>query len=107
MIGKNLLDTSSDASTNKDDGDDDGILGSIKDKWNKAKDKVKGEINEITGDVADELADRLGVSEWYSIHVMSTCDGDFKPNATSPGAGFNVTNCTNSAPESESTHTKM
>ncbi|KAI8672913.1 hypothetical protein NCS56_00755700 [Fusarium sp. Ph1] len=97
MIGQNLIDTSSDASTNEED--DDGFFGSVKDKWNKAKEKVKEEINDITGEVADELADRLGVSEWYSIHVMSTCDGDFKPNATSPGAGFNVTNCTNSAPE--------
>jgi hypothetical protein len=101
MIGHNLLDIDSDASTN-DKNEDDGFFDKVTDKWNEVKDDVKGKINDITGDVADQLADTIGISEWYSIHVMATCDGQYKPNATNPGAGYNVTNCTNSAPESKS-----
>lgn len=98
MIGHNVLDTGSDASS-KNNNEDDGFFGKVTDKWNEVKDDVKGKINNITGDVADKLADTIGISEWYSIHVMATCDGQYKPNATAPGAGYNVTNCTNSAPE--------
>lgn len=100
MIGHNVLDIDSGASTS-DNEDDDGIFGAVKGKWNDVKNDIKGKINDVTGDIADELADTIGISEWYSIHVMATCDGQYKPNATSPGAGYNVTNCTNSAPESE------
>ncbi|KAF5576524.1 hypothetical protein FPCIR_12587 [Fusarium pseudocircinatum] len=106
MIGHNVLDTDSDASSNNND-EDDGFFGKVTDKWNEVKDDVKGKINDITGDVADKLADTIGISEWYSIHVMATCDGQYKPNATSPGAGYNVTNCTNSAPEKRFNLTEM
>ncbi|KAF4450500.1 hypothetical protein F53441_6390 [Fusarium austroafricanum] len=106
MIGHNLLSTGNDASTN-DDKNDDGFFGKVTDKWKEVKDDIKGKINNITGDVADELADTIGISEWYSIHIMATCDGQYKPNATSPGAGFNVTNCTNSAPEKRFNLTEM
>ncbi|KAF5615797.1 hypothetical protein F52700_13233 [Fusarium sp. NRRL 52700] len=106
MIGHNVLDTDSDASSNDSD-EDDGFFGKVTDKWNEVKDDVKGKINDITGDVADKLADTIGISEWYSIHVMATCDGQYKPNATSPGAGYNVTNCTNSAPEKRFNLTEM
>ncbi|KAF5569809.1 hypothetical protein FPHYL_1798 [Fusarium phyllophilum] len=106
MIGHNVLDTDSDASSNDND-EDDGFFGKVTDKWNEVKDDVKGKINDITGDVADKLADTIGISEWYSIHVMATCDGQYKPDATSPGAGYNVTNCTNSAPEKRFNLTEM
>lgn len=106
MIGHNVLDTDSDASSNDND-EDDGFFGKVTDKWNEVKDDVKGKINDITGDVADKLADTIGISEWYSIHVMATCDGQYKPNATSPGAGYNVTNCTNSAPKKRFNLTEM
>ncbi|KAI1035730.1 hypothetical protein LB503_013517 [Fusarium chuoi] len=106
MIGHNVLDTDSDASSNDND-EDDGFFGKVTDKWNEVKDDVKGKINDITGDVADKLADTIGISEWYSIHVMATCDGQYKPNATSLGAGYNVTNCTNSAPEKRFNLTEM
>ncbi|KAF7547806.1 hypothetical protein G7046_g8886 [Stylonectria norvegica] len=98
MLGHNMLDTnsSSDASTNDDD--DDGLLGKVKDKWHKVEDDIKHEINDITGDIADQLAETLGISEWYSLHLMDACEGNFKPNATSHGAGLNTTNCTSSDP---------
>ncbi|KAF5006193.1 hypothetical protein FDECE_7416 [Fusarium decemcellulare] len=107
MLGHNLLDVDSDASTEDNNDDDDSFFDKVTDKWDEVKDDIKGKINNITGDIADELADTLGVSEWYSIHVMTTCDGSYKPNATSPGAGYNVTNCTESAPDKRFNLTEM
>lgn len=105
MIGRNVLDVDDSASTSEKE--DDGIFGKISGKWDDVKNDIKGKINDVTGDIADELADTIGISEWYSIHIMATCDGQYKPNATSPGAGFNVTNCTNSAPEKRFNLTDM
>ncbi|KAF5670879.1 hypothetical protein FHETE_4327 [Fusarium heterosporum] len=107
MIGHNLLDIDDSASTNDNKDDDGGFFDKVTDKWHEVKDDIKGKINDITGDIADELADTIGISEWYSIHVMATCDGQYKPNATNPGAGYNVTNCTNSAPEKRFNLTEM
>lgn len=105
MIGHNVLDVDDSASTSENE--DDSIFDKIGDKYDDIKNDIKGKINDITGDIADELADTIGISEWYSIHIMATCDGQYKPNATSPGAGFNVTNCTNSAPEKRFNLTDM
>ena len=98
MLGHNMLDLDGDDSSNDDDDDDGGLLDKIGDKWDDVKDDIEGEINDLTGNIADELADTLGISEWYSLHVMDACEGSYKPNATSPGAGLNVTNCTDSDP---------
>ncbi|CAG7564137.1 unnamed protein product [Fusarium equiseti] len=105
MIGRNVLTVDDSASTSENE--DDSIFGKISGKWDDVKNDIKGKINDVTGDIADELADTIGISEWYSIHIMATCDGQYKPNATSPGAGFNVTNCTNSAPEKRFNLTDM
>lgn len=105
MIGHNLLDTSSgEASSSSDDDDDsddswfDKASDAVKDEWEDLKNDVKEGINNITGSIADELAETLGISEWYSLHILDACEGYYKPNATSPGAGYNVTNCTDSDP---------
>lgn len=59
---------------------------------------VATEASSILGDigssVADELAGELGISEFYSIHAMDFCEGQFAPNASTVGASHNVTNCT-------------
>ncbi|CAM1511340.1 Fc.00g088530.m01.CDS01 [Cosmosporella sp. VM-42] len=98
MLGHNMLDLDGDDSSNDDDGDDGGLLDKIGDKWDDVKDDIEGELNNITGNIADELAKTLGISEWYSLHVMDACEGTYKPNASSPGAGLNTTNCTDSKP---------
>lgn len=100
MLGHNIFDTDNDTSTNDDD-DDGGFLDSLSGKWDEIKDDVKDKINDITSDIADELADTLGIAEWYSIHVMDACEGYYKPNATSPGAGLNISDCTQSPPDSK------
>ncbi|KAF7544901.1 hypothetical protein G7Z17_g9589 [Cylindrodendrum hubeiense] len=97
MLGHNILDTSSDSSSDDDDNDG-GLLDTLGDKLDDIKDEITDTINDITGEIADQLADALGIHEWYSIHVMDACEGYFKPNATSPGAGLNVTGCTQSPP---------
>jgi hypothetical protein len=72
------------------------IGSDIENDLNKVKNKVESELNDITGDVADDLAKDLGLSEWYSVHVMDACEGMYKPNATAHHPGLNVTNCTSS-----------
>ncbi|CAK7197416.1 hypothetical protein SEUCBS139899_000062 [Sporothrix eucalyptigena] len=43
---------------------------------------------------ADDMASVLGISEFYSLHVMNVCEGTFAPNATTDGAWRNVSSCT-------------
>lgn len=50
-------------------------------------------LNDIGNDIADKLADELGIDQFYSIHVMDLCQGEFEPNATSPHASLNITEC--------------
>jgi hypothetical protein len=56
--------------------------------------EIGDELSDIEGDVADKLSAELGISQWYSLHVMTACEGNFAPNATTPGAWYNTTNCT-------------
>ncbi|KAI0457766.1 actin cortical patch SUR7/pH-response regulator pali [Xylaria acuta] len=55
-------------------------------------------INNITDGIADKVTKELGISEWYSLHIMTACEGMFSPNASSPGAWYNLTNCTAQQP---------
>lgn len=55
-------------------------------------------LNDIGNDVADKLSKELGISQFYSLHLTDACEGNFSPNATTPGAGYNVTNCTTPMP---------
>lgn len=56
--------------------------------------EIGDELNDIGNDIADKLSAELGISQWYSLHVMNACEGSYSPNATTPGAGYNTTNCT-------------
>ncbi|KAI1190040.1 actin cortical patch SUR7/pH-response regulator pali [Nemania serpens] len=51
-------------------------------------------INNVTNGIADQITEDLGISQWYSLHVMTICEGMFAPNASSPSAWYNLTNCT-------------
>ena len=48
----------------------------------------------VEDDIADKLSEKLGIQQWYSLHVTNICRGTFAPNATTVGAALNVTNCT-------------
>ncbi|KAK6192987.1 hypothetical protein LQW54_012911 [Pestalotiopsis sp. IQ-011] len=56
--------------------------------------EISDELSDIENDIADKLSAELGISQWYSLHVMTACEGNFAPNATSAGAWYNTTNCT-------------
>lgn len=51
-------------------------------------------LNDIGNDVADKLANELGIDQFYTIHVMDLCQGDYSPNATVNNPSYNITNCT-------------
>jgi hypothetical protein len=55
-------------------------------------------INNITDGIADKIIEELGISEWYSLHLMTACEGMFAPNVTNPHAWYNTTNCTAQEP---------
>ncbi|KAI9746211.1 MAG: hypothetical protein M1818_000892 [Claussenomyces sp. TS43310] len=56
---------------------------------------IEGDLTTIENDIANKLARELGIQEWYSLHMMDMCEGSYAPNATSKGAGFNTTECSN------------
>lgn len=51
-------------------------------------------LQDIQNDIADELAKKLGIKEFYSFHLVDLCQGDFSPKPTDPEATFDVENCT-------------
>lgn len=57
-------------------------------------DEAKQELEKIEDNLADELYAKLGIQQFYSVHLTDLCYGNFTPNATAPGAGWGVTNCT-------------
>ncbi|KAL2106397.1 hypothetical protein VUR80DRAFT_6780 [Thermomyces stellatus] len=64
-----------------------GILGKIcESATSKAGDVLEDLVED---DVAGNLAETLGIQQWYSLHVMTLCEGTFD----STGA-YNTTNCT-------------
>ncbi|KAL7950055.1 actin cortical patch SUR7/pH-response regulator pali [Trichoderma barbatum] len=98
MLGQNVLQTDDKPdSSNEDDGDE-SLWDKITDKADDLGDDAKDKINEIAGDIIDDVAERLGVSDWYSIHIMNACWGGFGSNATASHFQLNVTNCTQSSP---------
>ncbi|KAH6884983.1 actin cortical patch SUR7/pH-response regulator pali [Thelonectria olida] len=94
MLGHDLLQTHQSANDNEDDND--SFLNKVTNKWDEAADDTKNSIGDITNDIADKMANALGISEWYSAHITDACRGSFKPNSTAPGATLNVTACTKS-----------
>jgi len=95
-FGQDLLPTDN-GKDDKEDDKDSSIFDKIGDVAGDAFDKLSDELNDIGNSAADKLAEALGISEWYSLHLMDSCEGGFTPNATSPSPGLNVTNCTDSS----------
>ncbi|KAF2013144.1 integral membrane protein-like protein [Aaosphaeria arxii CBS 175.79] len=63
-IGYNLLNTTSEESANP-----------LEDLLKDIKDKFKDEINQFAGD----MAERLGIEDFYSLHLLTFCSGDYVP----------------------------
>ncbi|CAG9988243.1 unnamed protein product [Clonostachys byssicola] len=76
--------------------DSGGFLDIIKDLWDDTKHAIIDKLNDLIGGTVDELADKLGISNWYSVHVMNGCQGSFQPNGTVKSASLQTTNCSDS-----------
>ncbi|KFA60511.1 hypothetical protein S40285_07870 [Stachybotrys chlorohalonatus IBT 40285] len=116
MVGHGLFDITSDGEreeeeeeqtgADEEDGESswfDDITGdvsdSISDTLDDVQQSVEDTLNDVTGSAADAVAEALGLSEWFSIHVMTACEGMYRPNATANNAGLNTTDCTSSSPD--------
>ncbi|KAL7629081.1 hypothetical protein AAE478_000599 [Parahypoxylon ruwenzoriense] len=98
-FGHNLVPTSTSSGSQPTSTSNDGFgWDDIQNGLNGIQGEITDQLNDIAGDVADRLAQELGISQWYSLHVMTVCEGNFAPNATSPGAWYNTTNCTAQSP---------
>lgn len=100
-LGKDIFDSSNGDSQDDDDGNPlSGIL-------DDAKDGIKDIINDVTGNIIDEVTERMGISDWYSLHVMTACFGGFTPNASAPNPGLNTTGCRDTMPDNPFNITEM
>ncbi|KAM0465717.1 hypothetical protein ACHAPV_001774 [Trichoderma viride] len=98
-LGQNIFkNDKSSSKSGDDDDDDDSIFGKIKGKVHDLTDKGKDKLNDIAGDIIENIAEDLGISQWYSIHIMNACQGEFGANATAAHFKLNTTNCTHSSP---------
>lgn len=73
------------------------IFDDAKDKFDETKDKAKDKIGELGNELVDGLAEDLGVKDWYSLHILTFCQGEFK-NGTNNGTevhknGVDVDEC--------------
>ncbi|KAI8962186.1 actin cortical patch SUR7/pH-response regulator pali [Daldinia sp. FL1419] len=93
-FGHNLIPTPSSSGSQPTATSGSGLWDDIQDGLDDIEGQLTDGLNDIANDVADRLSQELGISQWYSIHVMTACEGNFAPNATSPDASYNTTNCT-------------
>lgn len=78
--------------------DDNNPLNNISDAWSDVEREVSNAFDDLANSVIDEAADFIDIPDWYSLHVMTICEG-----MNGPDAGLNVTQC--SGLTSESTYT--
>lgn len=109
-LGNNFFTNSNDTNSDEDDDDEDEdeddeddslfdrIGDKIGDKIDKGKDKAKDKFDEIGNDLADGLSNKMNLSGWYSLHVLTYCEGEWE-NATGNGEpGMEVTKCSEPNP---------
>ncbi|KAI0141164.1 hypothetical protein F4776DRAFT_551319 [Hypoxylon sp. NC0597] len=97
-FGHDLVPTATSSGSQPTATDDGFGWDDIQDGLDDIEGEITDQLNDIANDIADELAQKLGISQWYSLHVMTACEGNFAPNATSPDAWYNTTNCTAQSP---------
>lgn len=54
---------------------------------------ASGLLGSLGNEIADGLATQLGIGEFYTVHALDFCQGNFEPSPTTPGASHNVTFC--------------
>ncbi|OTA84423.1 hypothetical protein M434DRAFT_83346 [Hypoxylon sp. CO27-5] len=97
-FGHDLVPTATSSGSQPTATGDGSLWDDIQDGLNDIEGEITDQLNDIVNDIADELSQKLGISQWYSLHVMTACEGNFAPNATSPDAWYNTTNCTTQSP---------
>lgn len=97
-IGYDMIssDGGDEASTEEEEDDDSSFFDNIQDTWDEAKENVIDELNDLVGDMTGNVADAIGISEWYSLHVMDGCEGNYSPNSTAEDVSLNITQCSGS-----------
>jgi hypothetical protein len=92
-LGRNLLNATSTSSSPGSSCT--SIISCLTGTVENVTSTVENDLTSIEDDLVDKLAKELGIEQWYSMHMMDLCEGTFSPNASTPGAGYNVTSCTN------------
>ncbi|KAH7304556.1 hypothetical protein B0I35DRAFT_338410, partial [Stachybotrys elegans] len=91
-IGHSLLDFVSSRDNDKNAGNtsnnNNNPLNRISGAWNDVEQEVSNAFDGLANSVIDEAVDLLDIPEWYSLHVMTICEG-----VNGPDAGLNVTQC--------------
>lgn len=67
-----------------------GGLGGL---FDKGKDALQDVGNDAIDAASSAVTDALDIKDFYSAHLMTFCEGDFKPNAKDPKAKEEVTAC--------------
>ena len=93
-FGHDLIPTPTSGGTEPSTTDSGGLGGFFSSVVATVESTITDELNDIANDFADKISAELGISQWYSLHIMDVCEGNYSPNATTPGAGYNTTNCT-------------
>ncbi|KAJ8127236.1 hypothetical protein O1611_g6400 [Lasiodiplodia mahajangana] len=93
-FGQDLIASATSSSSKPTPTSGGSFFDQISDAGKDLGNEISGEINNITNGIADDAIKELGISEWYSLHVLTACEGMFAPNASSPSARYNLTNCT-------------
>ncbi|KAK1778006.1 actin cortical patch SUR7/pH-response regulator pali [Copromyces sp. CBS 386.78] len=63
-----------------------------------AKDDLLNTLGDIENDIANQLAEKLGIHEFYSLHATTVCEGEYSPSPTAKGAGRSVAKCIKTFP---------
>lgn len=79
----------------EDGGFFDDVVDSAEDAFDDLQDTVQDQLNELGNAAADEFAEALGLNEWYSLHIMTACQGLYEPESNN----LNISYCNNTAPE--------
>ncbi len=72
-----------------EESDEGGVGGFL----NKAKDAAQDAGNDVIDKAAGAVTDALNIKDFYSAHLMTFCEGDFKPDSSDPDADEEVTAC--------------
>jgi hypothetical protein len=72
-------------------------VDAVQGRVDNVTDSVQNEIQELANDAATSIARRLGLRDFYTVHVMNYCQGYYTPgpvkNATVDDIDKNVTSC--------------